>query len=500
MVNKGLNRFCIILLFLISALSRLSAQEMLGLTGSNYAGINGLMINPACLINSRQYFEVNILTTGISLDNNYLYFAQGEYTFGSLFKKQYQSVDYGMSPDKITIYDHYTEDLKWVNQNLRITGPSLMWSYQRHGFAVTTAFRTMLSIHDVPFHVAKFSYEGVDYVPQQNIRYQANNFDITHLSWAEIGLSYSYMIYRKGTDQLSLGISAKKIMGFSALYLIGRQADYMVPDDSTLIAYNMDADLGIAVPMESNSTAVTLKPLFRGRGYGLDFGLVYQKNKTPKIKGRQGILPTLCGQTFDEYDYKIGLSLLDFGSIRFTQDADLLVFDNVPTVWPMINKTKWKTIHQAVSELSWHFYNDSTAAIKSHEFTMYLPTSLSAQFDYNIAGGFYVNSVFLNFLSLGKPKLYRPTQLAVVPRFESRFFEVNFPFSVYDLKYPRLGVSVRAFFLTVGTDRLGSYLGWRDFTGIDFYLSMKIYFNKGYCKRKKLARHCGNGEYQKFLR
>ncbi|MBK7856370.1 MAG: hypothetical protein IPJ79_17085 [Bacteroidetes bacterium] len=48
------------------------AQDMLGIRNSNYAGVTGLDLNPASIVDSRLKFDFNLVTMGVVLDNNYL--------------------------------------------------------------------------------------------------------------------------------------------------------------------------------------------------------------------------------------------------------------------------------------------------------------------------------------------------------------------------------------------------------------------------------------------
>ncbi|HRY32170.1 MAG TPA: DUF5723 family protein [Bacteroidales bacterium] len=502
--HRILSHFCC-LVFLSYCGGPARSQEMTGLTTSNYSGINTLMLNPALMINSRLYCDIHLLSGGAFFENNYMYLADGEYAFSDLFKKEYQLVDYGMSPDKLTLYDYYggnfDDVLKKVFLNTRINGPGLMFSYQDHAFALTTSFRNMLSIKDVPFHVAKFCYEGIDWPLQQDIRYQTGAFDMAQMSWAEVGFSYAYRFAYTPESQMSAGITIKKVLGFTAVYLDCRNADYMVPDDSTLIVYNIDAEAGISVPIDRDTNQVSIaENIFRGRGWGFDLGFVYQKNAQLTQKGRIKDNPTLCGQSFTEYDYKFGISLLDFGSVEFTQQADKWVFDNVSTFWPGIDKTNYRTIAEAAGDLGYRFYSDSLAARQDNRFRMFLPAALSLQFDYHLQQGFYIHSLLIQSLRTRMPGLWRPSQLAVVPRFESRYVDAFLPLSFYDWRYTRLGFALRLAFLTIGTDRLGAFMGLKDFTGADAYFALKFNLNKGYCKKKKQVRRCRNAEYQRYLR
>jgi hypothetical protein len=68
----------------------------------------------------------------------------------------------------------------------------------------------------------------------------------------------------------------------------------------------------------------------------------------------------------------------------------------------------------------------------------------------------------------------RPIIIALTPRYETWELEVSLPMVFYDLYYPRIGIAVRLYGLTIGTDNLGGFLGYNDFTGYDFYLGYKF--------------------------
>jgi hypothetical protein len=76
---------------------------------------------------------------------------------------------------------------------------------------------------------------------------------------------------------------------------------------------------------------------------------------------------------------------------------------------------------------------------------------------------------------------WRPAQLAVVPRYENRFVGVSLPVSLFNYEDPRIGVAVRFYTMTIGTDRLGSLLGISNFNGMDFYFSFRFNIGKGAC-------------------
>jgi hypothetical protein len=126
---------------------------------------------------------------------------------------------------------------------------------------------------------------------------------------------------------------------------------------------------------------------------------------------------------------------------------------------------------------------------------VFLPTAISIQGDYRIYPKWYAGAVFIHPVRFGKSFIRRPAQVAVVPRYETPKFEVALPLSLYDYQYPRVGLSIRYYFLTIGSDELLSLLGLTDFTGLDFYIALKLNFGKGNCGRIRRDLPCENDEY-----
>ena len=89
----------------------------------------------------------------------------------------------------------------------------------------------------------------------------------------------------------------------------------------------------------------------------------------------------------------------------------------------------------------------------------------------------------------------RPAELSVTPRFETSLFEVHLPVSLYEWTQPRIGLALRVYGITVGTEKLGGFFHVSNFTGMDFYFSVKLFFNKGNCRLKGPV-HCGSEKYK----
>ena len=145
---------------------------------------------------------------------------------------------------------------------------------------------------------------------------------------------------------------------------------------------------------------------------------------------------------------------------------------------------KVNTITQLSQELSNRYFGNPAASLTDTTFSIGLPTALSIQTDYHYYKNLYFGGLLMLPLKIAKHQLRRPALLAFIPRYESSNFEVSMPVSFYDFYEMRFGFSVRYAFLTIGTDKLGTFVGLSNFDGFDLYFMMKFNFGKGRCANK----------------
>ena len=489
--KKALSFFILLFLF-----PNLQAQEMLGIVNSNYSGIHGALVNPGSLTNSKYYLDINLLTLGVFFENNYIYLAKDEYKFSRFLGKNLPFPMHGADPNAKPAYDYFNTKPKNVYANERLMGPSAMLNIGKHAFGITTSFRTVSSARRIPYEIAKFGYEGLDYNDQFDTNYIDNKkFDVAALSWAELGLSYAYVFKQSNRDYWSGGITIKRMMGVSGAYVNIKNMDYNLTDRDNVTINNLNAEAGYSLPLNYETNKFQRTPIFRGGGYGFDVGITYQKMK----KGHQNTsYSSVCSVPYKPYAYRIGVSIIDIGSISFKKNAQKLVFTDIDTTWRGFRDINYRDINTAVQDISQQLYSDPLKLLQGNRIKIGLPTALSVQADFNYTGNWYINGTLLYPLRLSKAGIARPAQIAITPRFETNYFEVNLPISLYDFSKPRIGISARLWIFTVGTEKLGGFFNFSDFTGLDFYFAIKWSILKGHCPNNAKGYSCGNNEYKKF--
>ncbi|MCX6251182.1 MAG: DUF5723 family protein [Bacteroidetes bacterium] len=475
----------IIFFILVIQKSVTFGQEMLGTVLGNWSGVNSSQLNPSAMLNSRQFLDINFLGADLFLQNNYLYQARSDYKFIHFFQGGYQypthAEDYGT--EARAFYNYSDHRLRNGFLNIRINGPGAMLIWGKHAFAITTALRNVFSVHNAPYEVANFAYLGLNYVPQHNINYRDKKpFNSAEMTWAELGVSYGYEVYSRGFNKIAIGISLRRLWGFAGFYLKAYNADYIVPNDSTINAKNIDAEFGLALPISYTDNSYLGSPLVKGGGFSGDIGITYYRLKKPH---ESDYFMKLCEQRYVDYLYRIGISLIDIGAIRFTSNSVKYSIDNKGSYWDNVNQIHFHDIQHFLDTLSYQFYGTNNGAYRDNNFYVWLPSAVSVQFDYHYDKQWYLNASILYGFNFSLNSLRRPSQIAITPRYETDWFEVNLPVSLYDWYLPRIGLSLRCYNVTIGTEKLGAFFNANDFTGMDFYIAIKYTLDKGNCRSAK---------------
>ncbi len=491
----------LLLIFLITGKVAIP-QEMYGFVNSNYAGITGIQINPTSIVNSKLYFDLNLIGLHVNADNNYIYFSKKDYSFTNFLSMnpQFPEHDVRVSATRVErriYYDHFNEDLKNAFAQVKVLGPSAMFSINDKAFGISTGIRNIVSGHNIPYEMAKFGAEGFDYIPLQRIRFIDNQpFRAGALSFAEISASYAQVIYKQNRDHLTAGITLKGLFGMGGAYWYVDNVDYMLPNGDTLIVYNANGNAGVSLPIDyQNNDVLFPNPLFTGSGIGADIGITYQL----KVNGHTNRRYAACEQPFEDYYYKVGVSLIDFGYIKFKKNTRQIELKDASGTWYDFTNQDIGTVDTLFMAVSGTFGPDSNALVNSDPFKMYLPAAASVQFDYRINPKFYVNASLVYALHPNIYTLNRPVTLSVTPRIERDNFELALPVTLYNYTSPRIGLAARFSKFVIGTDKLGGLFGFSNFTGLDLYFMVKLSLIKGDCLGKGKVR-CANMEFRQYQR
>jgi hypothetical protein len=393
----------------------LYCQEMLGFSNSNYAGTNGVIMNPASMSHSRLRWDINLITLDFFAQNDYAYIPRK--AFG---------INYFANPG-LNIRDLSIDTYKSAYVNFFMEAPSAMINRGKNSFGINFRLRNNAFM------------QGFTFTPSKKLSFTDAEFHFDGMSWAEIGLSYSRVIKSNSKNSLAAGITIKGLFGLAAVYTTNDVGFY-----TSAIKATTDRQFGRAKPDTSH--------FLLGTGEGIDIGISYERRIDPKkfvyYYQRNGL---------EFYRYKVGVSLLDIGSIGFNYNSKLYGFGSDSLLFTIV------------------FGNPENQVI-GNKFRIITPAALCLHADYNVAGPFYVNCTYYNGLHIPPdPPILRPSQIAFTLRYETKNFEVTVPYSIYGNNLHRLGLAFRFYNVIIGTDKLGTFIGTENITGFDFYLAVKIF-------------------------
>ena len=178
-------------------------------------------------------------------------------------------------------------------------------------------------------------YEGT-FQDFHYINFDDYNYNFVSMSWGEIGLSYAYDFYESKNSKLTIGASAKLLLGYEGAYIAIENANYIFMGYNTLDVLNFNSEIAYSLPVgyeDIDENAIIdfgSSPIIKGIGEGIDIGLVYTKTETrsSSLDRRR-----ICAQPYQPYKYRIGFSIMDIGGISFKKNAAVHSFDNQDAYW-----------------------------------------------------------------------------------------------------------------------------------------------------------------------
>ncbi|MBK5285673.1 MAG: hypothetical protein JJE25_09745, partial [Bacteroidia bacterium] len=460
-----MKNFYLIIFSAVLFLQKSYSQEMLGIANSNYAGLTGLSLNPASMVNGKIKVDINLITAGINFENNYFVIPKSKLTFFG-FKNIADQIDNNAFLDNSSTSD------KQMNMSSFANALSFLFSVKQNWFAFRFNVRSAASVSGLQYAISKFAYEGLDYAPLQNQEFSSGKIGINFLSWGEFALSYGRIISDKEKNFFKGGITLKKLNGFYGTFFKSDGLNFNVLNDSVLYVQNSSFSYGRS--WIENNNGGGLNGITAGNGFGFDLGLIYEyrpdyEKYLYEVDGEK-----LENPRMNSYKLRAGISLIDFGQISFTKDASLHEF-NIPNqrIWFGYDTAKFSTDNFDTT-LSSVFLGDPYRSKTADKFKMALPTTVSVQLDYKFTEKIYANATWIQGLSGETPRPKAPSIISITPRYEISWFEVAAPLSYYQYDVFRIGLAFRLSSFIIGSDKIGSLMGISDMSGMDFYFALKF--------------------------
>ena len=472
-----------ILLLVFSALYLVGAQaqDLLGISSSNFGGLSSVYINPANLADNRLKFEIQLGGTGFGLANNFMGFKPSYLVRdGGLTSSVYPLLDPTPPTEDFTTANFQDNRRAFVNNNIYL--PSLLVSInEKNSISLSARARTYLNVDGVGAELFQFGYNSLNYPSLYNTRITNEKLSIQTMTWMEYALGYGRVLIDQEKHFLKAGVTLKALQGLQSAYLFIDNLDYAVNSDSTVSLYNADVQYGHSTNFEANQDNANYR-VVSNLGLGFDFGVIYEwRPDYAKHKHDMDGETNVWKRNENKYKLKVGVSMTDLGGVKFSKGGQSGDFTANTSNWD-ISKLDFGTTPIAALDdtLTARFGGTNAGA----NYKMNLPTAFSTQIDYHIWRDLYINQT--NFIAFGfnsnPNKIHDFTTISVTPRWDHRIAGVSIPISYNSLMGTRTGLALRLGPVTFGTSSMYPYraflrgdgFGTKDITGLDAYVLVRI--------------------------
>ncbi len=475
-----MKHFYSLLLALMLMSVSISAQNMMGITTSNYAGTHSVIANPANVADTRQGFYFNVMS-GNGFFGNTMFFWDGP-----------------SSPYKFFMNDgEFEEDyLKETNRNkpalanvgLDLRGPSFLLKLNdKSGIAIHTRTRVLAHGNNVSEGIRTIALDDIDLDEVVGKKYTNNTFTINANAFSEIGFTYGRTVWESEAHFIKAGATVKRLIGSYSAFAVSEQLDFGIQEgaDETYFleiekvkmkyGYSTDSDLEDEInPFEAKST---------GSGWGFDIGVVYEFRPHVERYRYEMDGEMHLDNSENKYLLSVGVSLLDMGSIKY--NSEMAYYSSFEKSNFIITEDDLDDLGEEPTEVFNDIF-DLDPATGAHSFKTGLPTALRMFADYRIAKRVYANFTLIHGLRGKEAVAMRKfSQATITPRIEMKWFELAMPISMVD-NYSNfaLGASIKLGPLFLGSDNLGGAMGIGTLTGVDVYAGLALPLYKGKIKDK----------------
>ena len=398
----------------------LRAQNYHAIQGSSYAGALGLHNNPASIVNTP--FKWDIVLMGAQVTSSTNAFSIRDYSLLSSPANSLYHVDKGEYKRKANI----NLNLNILNARITLNRKSSVAfgvNLRSHTNLKTSQYNFIDTLHNITNFLD--INPGLDNL----------NGKLLSSSWVEGYIGYARTLSVNEFGRLNAGITVRVSRGISGGYANVGNISYTssIQNSRTIytanaadVIYGYSSNYDRWQSSNSNSQNINNFISYTEGGASVDAGVEY-------IIKPQGTTSFYDDIDYYDYDWKLGLSLLDIGGNRYKYGTQSRIIYSVKN--NVINTTLDNKFDSTIGTLKQ--FNDSMATLVNGNqaggrFTVLNPMRLVANVDHYLAGNFYINAeLSLNIPLSSLKKTYLQVKdinlLTVTPRWETKRWGVYLP-------------------------------------------------------------------------
>jgi len=473
--------------FVLICTFTVAAQDYQAINGSPFAGAMGVANNPATILSTPYRWDITVFSVQLKNTTNAVTFSDFSYLFHG------DTVGYKWKEGFLKRYAAVNYNVHLLNVRLNLgRNQAISFGANLRGYA---AARTGL---------ANYADTLQDMNQFFNIN-QGTTYDarLVTSSWLELYGTYSRTLWDDAYGRLNGGITLHVQRGLSGAFaqLANGSVNRTVQDTLTIYSLKAgNAKYGYSSNWDSwhsnRSTGANLKDLFAQSraGAAVDLGFEYL------VKSQS--IPTYGqGDDYYDYDWKIGVSLMDLGANMYHYGSQSRAVSNPKSDVSDVNLNEK---FNYVSSL--HDFNDSLATIVDNIgtlngiFKIWNPMRLVINVDRPLQNDFAVNGN----LSLNAPVKSQPTRLiakdlsmlTLTPRWEKKKLGAYLPVQVTSDGRCWIGGAFKAGPLLMGVHNWANIFSKSKMQNGGFYIALIIRpGSKGLKPKEDKQYSCPPGQY-----
>lgn len=448
--------------FLLSAsvilfANKVKAQDNFALSTGNYAGISGLGLNPASIVDSRYKFDLNIFGFSNYYTNNFLLLRRDAFLSGNLFNNKYDSYE-ALRSDLLAVNDPGSKERVYARLTNRIQMPLsfMLTTGRKSAIAFSINNRTNVMADNFDRDFTQLAYDRFRNTDLYNRDFNMNGASLGLLNWMDIGFTYGRVLLDRDKHFLKGAVTAKYLMGAASGYMKADNLTLRFADSSRISAQSPLVRYGHSSHIDQDILKATdfnwLNSI--SGAAGMDIGLVYEyRGKIDKFKYISPEFDVKDRRDKNKYAFRLSTSVVDIGRFRFNKggynsnfSANFNNFDVSGLAIRSVQNLDTALASQV------NYLSDVSS------YTVALPTALNLQADVHLVKGFYVNASTYQPFNIMKAdqRMAVTAAYAITPRFETRFFGVYVPVTYNNLDKVNVGATLRVGPLYVGSANLGT--------------------------------------------
>jgi outer membrane protein OmpA-like peptidoglycan-associated protein len=419
------------------------SQQFTGYNYDNYAGVPGMVQNPAILAGSKYKMNVNLFSVSALAGNNAYEFKKSR-LFNFDFSDMNEGVDYFKS-------NNNDKKNLWVNAD--VLGPSAMITINpRNGLGIYTRARTLVNEFNLSDHTFRFINSDDGFY---NTNIQEENVQMKAHAFGEAGLSYGHIVYQDQQQLIKVGITAKYIVGIGAAAAYSKSVLVNVAPSDVINQLAGDFTVRYSSNLDDVDNS-DVKDFFDresgNNGWGFDLGVVYEwKPLSTNINAENDWFST------DQTPYKLRLSasVTDIGSVKYknSEHGSSYVLNGTGHPAKELEQGEDETFDEYFTRLE--ATGIITTQARQDNLRVKLPTAIRFDADWHVYKRFFVNlGTVVNMIGKNNNEYtaHYTTSFTITPRLEKKWFSVYMPF-YYNMLGKRLawGAGFRAGPLFVGS-------------------------------------------------